>query len=301
YQLSSYRNFEKFRNQFQEFIKKAMHLYMRRKGRVINSSGDFLTDVENCYECYEILGAKDCSYVQGGVEIKDCMDCCYVNGEFGYENCECFPMPFKSCFNLNCYGGNDIMYSDSCLNNNKNLFGCVSMRQSEYCIFNKQYSKEDYEKLRGKIIEHMKTTSEFGEFFPIQHSPFKYNLTLALEYFPENQELLEQKVCDLSRAVEIPDDISDVDESILKGSLTCYKCSKGYRIIEQELAFYKSKNLPIPRECPECRHLRRAEFRNYRKLWDRECKKCHDGIKTTHSPQDKKEVYCEKCYLEDVV
>ncbi len=36
-----------------------------------------------------------------------------------------------------------------------NCFGCVSAKQNEYCILNKQYTKEQYEELVPKIIEHM--------------------------------------------------------------------------------------------------------------------------------------------------
>ena len=39
--------------------------------------------------------------------------------------------------------------------NSSNLFGCVGLRNKQYCILNKQYTKEEYEKLVPKIIEHM--------------------------------------------------------------------------------------------------------------------------------------------------
>jgi len=64
-----------------------------------------------------------------------------VNGSrqlFGITMWECLNSEY--CFN--CHGCN-------------NIFGCVGLRKKNYCIFNKQYSKEDYEKLRVKMIEHM--------------------------------------------------------------------------------------------------------------------------------------------------
>jgi hypothetical protein len=51
---------------------------------------------------------------------------------------------------------------------------------------NKKYSKEDYETLLPKIIDHMKKTGEWGEFFPMEISPFKYEETKAVDYFPKN-------------------------------------------------------------------------------------------------------------------
>ena len=44
-------------------------------------------------------------------------------------------------------------------------------------IFEKSYSEEEYNELVPKIIEHMKGGGEWGEFFPISHSPFGYNET----------------------------------------------------------------------------------------------------------------------------
>ena len=36
-----------------------------------------------------------------------------------------------------------------------NIFGCVGVQNKQYCILNKQYTKEEYEALVPKIIEHM--------------------------------------------------------------------------------------------------------------------------------------------------
>ena len=34
-------------------------------------------------------------------------------------------------------------------------FGCVGFKHKQYCILNKQYTKEEYEKLVQKIIKQM--------------------------------------------------------------------------------------------------------------------------------------------------
>jgi hypothetical protein len=65
-----------------------------------------------------------------------------------------------------------------------NCFGCISLRNKSYCILNKQYSKEEYEKLVPQIIEKMQADGERGEFFDPSLSSFGYNETVAQEYFP---------------------------------------------------------------------------------------------------------------------
>lgn len=67
-------------------------------------------------------------------------------------------------------------------------FGCVSLHKNQYCILNKQYTRGEYGEMVLKIIEHMKKTGEYGEFFPIKISPFNYNETLAQDYFPLDKE-----------------------------------------------------------------------------------------------------------------
>lgn len=77
----------------------------------------------------------------------------------------------------------NVLYSLHC-SASSNLFGCIGLRNKEYCIFNKQYTKEEYNALVPQIIEHMKKTGEWGKFFHPSLSPFGYNETVANEYFP---------------------------------------------------------------------------------------------------------------------
>src|SRR3989344_2677906 len=123
------------------------------------------------------------------------------------------------------YDNNDIQYCDSCHNSN-NLFGCCGIKKGSYMIFNKKYPKEEYLKLKEKIIEHMKKTGEYGEFFPPSISPVCYNETQGNYYMPETKEeflsrgwLWENKTLgtfgkETIQPENIPDSIKDIDDSI---------------------------------------------------------------------------------------
>lgn len=306
YPLTSRRNYDYFKNHFLEFIKDAPYLYMRRNGRIENSTGDFLTDVENCEECFEVTEAKDCKYIQGGFQVKDALDCSYVHGEFGYECCECFPLPFGAKFCVNCYSGTDLLYCDSCMNNCRDCFGCIGLKQSQYCILNKQYTKEEYFELLPRIIEHMRKTGEYGEFFPGNLSPYSYQESVAMDFFPLTkdealaagfkwEEVDEKQYA--PQTATVPDSLTEVDESICKEVLACASTGKNFRIIPQEFAFYKKMGLPIPKLCPEARHQERAKFRNERRLYERTCDECDVKLQSTYSADKPEKVYCEKCYL----
>ena len=54
----------------------------------------------------------------------------------------------------------NLYYCYGCIHNVKNLFGCVGLQKSEFCILNKQYTKEEYENLAAKIIEKMQKDAE---------------------------------------------------------------------------------------------------------------------------------------------
>ncbi|MCX6807598.1 MAG: hypothetical protein NTZ80_02225, partial [Patescibacteria group bacterium] len=90
------------------------------------------------------------------------------------------------------------------------------------------------------------------------------------------------------------------NNDILNYAIECEITKKPFRIIKQELEFYRKHNLPLPKRHPDQRHKDRLSLRNPRKLWDRTCNKCNIPIQTSYSPDRPETVYCEKCYLETV-
>ncbi len=309
--LSSYRNTEAAGKQFVEMLMKAPRQSMRKHGSIVESTGDLLQNCGNCKNCYELREGRDCVN-SIGFQATDARDCTYVMGELGYENCECFPMPQHSAFNLNCYTGNDLYYCDMCMQNCKNCFGCVGLKHAQYCILNRQYTKEEYEILVPKIIGQMRSTGAWGEFLPMNYSLFGYNESEAQHYFPlEKNTALERglpwtgqtegkKKERKTSPVELPDDIADVDDALSEKILTCVVSGKQYKVIPQELKFYKKMGIPVPRKSPDQRHLERMAQRNPRHLWERQCMKCKKTIQTTYAPNRPEIVYCEECYLKEV-
>ena len=219
-----------------------------------------------------------------------------------------------------------------------NVFGCEGLRKKQYCILNKQYTKEEYEKLLPKIIKHMEEMPyvdkkgniyKYGEFFPSDLSPFCYNETIAQEYFPlVKEEALEKNyiwkdiearnyIVDIKNE-DISDNINEVNEDIIGKVIECEhkgtckeQCTEAFKIIPEELKFYKRMNLPLPRLCPNCRHFQRLKQRNPLKLWHRQCmcdktnhlhgnEECDTEFETSYAPDRPEIVYCEKCYQQEI-
>jgi len=285
-----------------------------------NCFGNYLEQSKNLKNCFECFKTEDCKHVSNA--DNDVKDCCHVNNcaelELSYD---CITIAgYRNLFSYMLIHSRECIYCDSCDYCN-NCFACIGLKYKKYCILNKQYTKEEYEALVPKIIGHMKKpilrqgyegqpTAEWGEFFPISLSPFAYNETLANDYFPLNKkDILEKnwKWKDNNEAskyqgikYQIPDDINNVRNDILQAILICEISEKPYKIISQELKFYRKMNLPIPRKCPEQRHKDRMFIRNPRKLWERNCDKCKKEIKTTYAPNKPEIVYCEACYLKEI-
>ena len=291
----------------------------------VNVTGDYVYESKNAKDAYMVSGAEDCKYLQfiSVAPVRDCYDYsgwgngaekvyeCSVVGE-GASNVrfsdECWPNAFDVEYSIYAVAG-------------KHNFGCVNLKRKEYSILNKQYSKEEYEKLTAQIREDMIKNPyvdesgrewKYGEFLPIGFSPFSYNETVSHSYFPKSKEQAivegyrwyegETNIYSITmKASLIPEKIVDTTDQILKEIIECVSCGKAYRIIENELRLMRKLGLPLPHNCYVCRQKARFERTNSPTLYDRTCAKCSKSIRTGYSPNSQSLVYCETCYQQEIL
>src|SRR3989338_7782526 len=146
---------------------------------------------------------------------------------------------------------------------------------------------------------------KYGEFYPIEHSPFGYNETMANENFPiQKNEALKKGYNwqdNLQRTTgqetlkpeDIPDSINNVTDSILEEVLKCIECGRNYKIVPNELLFYRKMKIPVARKCFYCRHSDRVKKRNPFKLWHRQCMCGSTGSPSTTTSHFHGEGKCE--------
>ena len=277
--------------------------------------GDYLRNCKNAYYCFECDDAEDIRYCMCIETANNCADYSYWgrNAERIYECQACGNDVFNLRFCNICWDGcRDLTYCDHCFSS-ENCFGCIGLKKNKYCILNKQYSKDEYSELAARIIEHMKKHNEFGEFFPMNKSNFAYNESLAIEHMPLSREQAgklglswkddideKPKVEKIIPAELLPDSIDDIPDDILNWAIECEATKRPFRIVKQELEFYRRMKLPIPHFHPDERHRRRMALRNPRRLWKRPCMKCGKEMETTYAPDRQEIVYCERCYLAEV-
>jgi hypothetical protein len=295
-----------------------------------NTIGDHVYNAKNAYYCFDSKDLEDCRYcAKLSLSVKNAMD--YNSwgdkAELVYQCTACGDNIYNMKWCTTCTSNlHDCEYADLCTRSN-NLFGCVGLKNKQYCILNKQYTKEEYESLYKKLVEYMSETGEYGEFFPASICPFGYNESMAMEAFPlTKDEALSQGFrwqdeLPFTRGKEtvsfndIPQSSQDIDSAKLTDQiLACTQCTRNYKLIKQELEFYMANGIPVPRACPNCRHASRMALRNPMQLWNRQCMcsrprhgshgdttSCPNTFETTYAPDRSEQVYCAECYQQEVL
>jgi hypothetical protein len=317
-------------------------------------SGSYVTNSKNVHDSFLVREGENlryCQYLQETPGAKDCYDYTSwgdaaemlyeaVASGSGAQNCR-----FAWLAQENVH---DLEYTMACVQGCENIFGSVGLRKKQYCILNKQYTKEEYEALVPKLRKHMEDMPyadnagriyTYGEFFPMEFSPWAYNETLAQEYFPLTKNEAEAKGYRWRDAEDrnyaptmtnenIPSDITATDESISKEIIECahkgecnQNCTKAFRIIPDELAFYKKVGVPVPTLCPACRTMERLKLRLKMELYKKTCAcagatsasgtytniaahdhgavPCPNEFETGYPPESGAIVYCETCYQQE--
>jgi hypothetical protein len=321
----------------------------------VNSSGTWLNECKDVFNSFNCANVENGKYLMGISDGKDVMDFTYwaASSELIYESANIGRQCASVLFSNECW--NQLRNAQYCINchNSSNLFGCVGLRNKQYCILNKQYTKEQYEALVPRIIKHMNDMPyvdakgrayRYGEFFPSELSPFAYNETIAQEYFPLTKDEALAKgykwrdpdtkhYTITKKPDDLPEHVKDVEDSILKETIGCahagecnHQCTTAFKIIPEELQFYRRMNLPLPRLCSNCRHYERLKNRNPMHLWRRPCmcagarsaksnvgivyqnvtqhshgdKPCPNEPQTSYDPARPEIVYCIDCFQAEV-
>ena len=353
--FGSYGNIKEFREKSAKFWNRFPVRFMDGL-RNSNVSGNYINNSKNVQDSFMVRDGENlryCQYLQeGSPGDRDCYDYS-IWGDSNQLLYECHASGVNVNNSKFCLfvqeNSSDIEYSMVC-QNSSNLFGCVALRHKNFCILNKQYSEEEYGKLTAKIKKHMdempyvdsnRRIYKYGEFFPIEISPVAYNESMAQEYFPlTKEEAMAQgyrwkDMEERNYKVTIPwdklsDHIDDVTDDITKEIISCAHegkcnqlCTTAFRIIPQELQFYRKIGIPLPRLCPNCRTFERLSQRSGLRINSRQCQcsgnmsensdykntikhfhgdsPCPNDFKTNYGSERPEILYCEQCYQAEVV
>lgn len=288
----SYSSLQRFIPQWKDF-KLKFPMPSMVTSRSEGSSGNWIYESTNAQQSIMARKVENGKYLFFVTDAKDCMDFfhfgrgCQQVYETG--NCGLDCTNIKFCNEVFVSNAN-LTYCDGVFSSS-DCFGSVGLRKKQYCILNKQYSKEEYESLVQKIVDQMKQLPYtdksgrqfgYGEFFPAEFSPVGYNETAAQEFFPLTkeqalsqgftwQDSLKRDFTPTLLAADLPDLTSEASSEISKQVIACQHCSGVYKILAPELSFYQRVQVPLPRLCPNCRHAERLQLRTGIHFFNRSC------------------------------
>src|SRR6185295_3767368 len=309
FNLGSYSAVMNMQKQFDSWVLKFPHLY----ANIQNCEG---CSGNNLFHCKNVLGysvfnSEYSKFIDRCDGPKNCYDLINTGDPQWCYDCVTPDNSYLALFSTWCWKSRNIILSDNC-HSSENLLGCISVHRKKYCILNKPYSKEEYEKSAAQIIDSLNKEQEWGEHLPVYLSPFAYNESAAHEYYPRDRvavndrkwrwsdELPYTKNLETVAWGNIPDSIQSLDRKIVAEVFACIDCGRNYKLIPGEVDFYKKIPTPLPRRCPQCRHLLRFRRKNPTSIWQRTCANCAKEIQTTYAPERLEIIYCEDCYLKTV-
>jgi len=185
-QLASGRDYDfskPFFQQFRELFERAPLPNLANSNTINSDYGNHNADMKNCYLAYASFKNEDLGYCYGMVNCKNCFDVykglnftqCYEDVLGADMNRVLFS--YDSDESVNC----SFLYA--CKNMIDSL-GCINMRSKSNCIFNQQYTKEEYVKERAKY--------DFGSYKGLAN--FKKDFAEFIKKYPRRYGFIQKSV-----------------------------------------------------------------------------------------------------------
>ncbi len=132
-----------FFEQFREVMNTVPHPHQIGTRNVNCPWTDDCFDCRECYLCRSMVGCEFLTYAYRCFDCKNSVDITYCyNTDFSYDCLYCFKC-YKLQYAFNCRDCIESIFLYDC-RNVQNCFMCWNLRNKQYCIRNKQYTKEEY-------------------------------------------------------------------------------------------------------------------------------------------------------------
>jgi hypothetical protein len=261
--------------------------------------GSVIWESEHAYKAMLTAGVKNSYDTQGGHGVEYC-----------YNDLLSIPGYGNRMTNM-CWSCMDLEYSELCTSC-EHCFGCLGLTHKSFCIFNKQYTEEEYWKRVDAMKVAMLERGEYGEFFSHALNPVAYNSSHAMALFPMVEEeakklgmrwysFAEEQKGEAESASAIPEKLVDTKDAILKQAFRCPITNRIFRFVKPELEFHREMNLALPRVHPSVRRYGRAAQQFPLYLNQRPCDSCQTIMWTRIPATHTAPVLCQDCYEKVVI
>lgn len=118
--------------------------------------GNYMHYCKNCYMCFDAAYDEDSAYLDDTFDAKKCFDMSYtaIDANLSYEVISSATI-FNSNYIFWSSKCDECSYMFNCVDV-KNCLGCVGLNHKQYCILNRQFSQEEYEKISSQILSELR-------------------------------------------------------------------------------------------------------------------------------------------------
>ena len=283
-----------------------------------DTTGDYLRDCTRCYYCFDsekgpvdnfwcgwMYGAPtDNAFCWGTISSSEC----YLSVSSPDSN------KVKMCYRSSrCENSEYLIGCMDC----RNCFGCVGLRKKEYCIFNKQYTEEEYWKRVDQIKTELLESGEYGEYFPTKFSsayvpesgaplyagasPEDLKALGGNEFDPNSEEATRSEGVDFSaakQAKDIPDSIDDLTDEWIGVPIYDPDAGRTFSILKPEAEYYRKERIAPPNDHFILRLKKLSEAGQKAQLKRRDCSVCEKKmVISVNKRYPERKIYCKSCYL----
>ena len=251
-----------FFEQFSELLHRVPLMNLGNSNCVNSDYGNHNEGCRNCYLTFAAYSNENVSYSTGVFESKDSIDLYKVGkSEQCYEDVLCNAL-FNTHFSYDSDECIDSYFLTSCLNL-QNCLGCMNLRHKKHCIFNKQYTKEEYDKECAKY--------DFGSYevlerFKKEYKNFIKNQFRRFAFIYKSKDVTGDNVMFSKNSKMVFDIFSEAENSkyIIHGAAgikECYdgygigaKAEEGYEIFDTGIQGYRQMFSIINHTCQEAQY-----------------------------------------------
>jgi len=227
-----------FHEQFYELLFNVPHVSLLNINMTDSEYCNMESDDKRCYLTFGGHYNEDCAFSEYGFSSKEvfdsfwsfkseqCFDCIRV------ENC------FRTFYSNECDSCIDTYFSFDC-RNCSNIIGCATLRNKSYCIFNKQYSKEEYEKIKNNInfgshktiLNFTKESIKIWQKTPRKNSSILHSVNCTGNYIINSKNSqniwLAEQTEDSKNMYIVAWSKESMDDTSQGNDELCYMCSSG--------------------------------------------------------------------------
>ncbi len=283
------------------------------------STGEYLTHVSNCHDCHWVANGCNNNFQAGYVfnQSSDNMNCA---GWFSSNNSYYSSIGSRSAnikYSFTAIQCQNCEYCYHCYNC-EDCFGCVGLNRKRFCIFNTQYTEEEYWKKLDEVKCAMLDRGEYGDYLPVPLSPVRFGDSGSVLFF-----LADRKIGDQIGALDYPPETAGAcgEDRVAASSLQASelmpdciddptlaewvgkpvfdaKAQRRFVLLPQELKMFKELRI-----APSDRHFVSrvqdlALRANGGAFMNASCEKCHQSLRVAENKTyPVRRIYCKEDYL----